>query len=482
MYKASYYTRVVLNAKDILLFNGFTGALVVLTPETFPLVEPFLGQSRSLDAGVGLDKWDPPHFDLVEIKEPTRGLIDELLKGGFFVSEDFDEQAAIRNRYNQRSQTAPLFIRITTTLDCNYNCYYCFEDKSKVQLTRSGCDSILNWTFLKIRSGGHKSLFTSWFGGEPMLNHEAIEYISKRIILHCKENSIHYSSAIISNGSLWPSDPLEFVHRCKIENIQFTLDGPPDHHRRRRRLKDKRAHGEDSFDAVIRLVDALYRDVKIVLRINVDPEIDDSVYELIPFFEAKGWLSEDSNLIIQLALIGPMNEHCASLDTKKFQEFRSRFQQIQTEFNRQISEKAASGAFQSEAGGPIPLNLPCSAVSQNSVIFGPDGLTYKCVLDIGDPSRAFGTVIEPRRRELSDVNLLKSIENSPSTVGSRAHPYLDYDPVAHERCGQCQYLPVCLGGCPKDQFEQNQFYLQERSEYWERNFETIVRARASSAI
>jgi hypothetical protein len=65
--------------------------------------------------------------------------------------------------------------------------------------------------------------------------------------------------------------------------------------------------------------------------------------------------------------------------------------------------------------------------------------------------------------------------------GAKAHPYHTYDAFSHQRCSQCQYLPVCMGGCPKTWFEGNEFYLARRSAYWEENFEGLIRLYAETA-
>ena len=68
------------------------------------------------------------------------------------------------------------------------------------------------------------------------------------------------------------------------------------------------------------------------------------------------------------------------------------------------------------------------------------------------------------------------------TVGSSAHDYSKYDPYTHERCSECQYLPVCMGGCPKTHFEGNELYIKRQSQHWENNFEHVIRNYADSMV
>ena len=52
---------------------------------------------------------------------------------------------------------------------------------------------------------------------------------------------------------------------------------------------------------------------------------------------------------------------------------------------------------------------------------------------------------------------------------------MHYDPCSHPSCSVCQYLPICMGGCPKTQFEHNKYYTDEFKRYWDANLDTILR-------
>lgn len=472
-FKASYYNRVVDHRSTVILFNGASGALVQLEAQTAALLQPFLGPGRPKTAGEGLADWHPVPFSVSDLPEEIRPLLRDFIEGGFFVSAALDEQQALRQRLRGGRHGTSLYARITTTMSCNYACYYCFEDKSATHLTRPGCDAILDWMRCQIDAHGYHAIFSDWFGGEPMLNPIAIDYLSERLIAEAEARGLHYESAITCNGSLWPEDARGFVCRNRIAKVQLTLDGTPAHHRRRRR--DRREGAEDSFDAIERVVDAICRDTKVVLRINVDPGMGDEVLDLIPFFEERGWLAEESRVSPYLALIGPMTAHCGQLDNGKFRDFRARFGALNQEFRSRLARPVLASVTPRLPPFPQPLSTPCSAVTGSSVIFGPDGRMYRCVLDVGHAAMAHDSLLP--------------VESAPAAgcCGSRArkppqeikpHPYLDYDPVGNTRCSQCQYLPVCLGGCPKDQFEKNAFYIEERGAYWESNLDDLLRMHA----
>ncbi len=68
----------------------------------------------------------------------------------------------------------------------------------------------------------------------------------------------------------------------------------------------------------------------------------------------------------------------------------------------------------------------------------------------------------------SSSSLLPILNNkSKSAEASAPHDYPSYDPFASSTCSQCRYLPNCLGGCPKEKFDDRQYYLGSICETWE---------------
>lgn len=483
-YKASYYTRAVADGPWTLLYNGVTSGLMRLPPDLSGEVAPFLGAARANTAGRGLAEWDPPRFEFDELPLSLREVFPEFLRGRFFVPADEDELEFLRRRNEFTRKNDPFLVTITTTLDCNFDCYYCYEDKSPVYLSRERCDQILSYIAEKIEDKGHGKLYTDWYGGEPMLNPDAIEYFSARAIEYCARQGIGYSSAMISNGTHWPEDARGFAERNRLNHVQITLDGPERHHNARRGYKKGHEQEQTSFDAVVATIDRLLGSTRIYLRINVDPGVGRSALELLDLFLEHGWLAPGAKLYPYLAPIGPMTEHCGFIGTsEKFQSFQEEFEEIKREFQRQVALHLDAKGVEHLQIYPATRRMNCAAVGDNSVVFGPDGLMYKCGLDVGIAEQAFDSLPPlseaPRQERRSSPFVI--LKESPA-VGSKAHPYHTYDPFTHDRCSQCQYLPICMGGCPKTQFEGNEFYLARRSAYWEENFEGLIRLYAETAM
>ncbi|MFN7963820.1 MAG: radical SAM protein [Thermoanaerobaculia bacterium] len=480
-FKASYYTRSVEHGPWTLLYNGVSSGLMRLPPDLARQLEPFLGGPRGNQAGRGLAAWAPPTFEPGELPPELAEIFTELLRGRYFVPAGEDELDFLRRRTAHTRAHEPFLVTLTTTLDCNFDCYYCYEDKSPVYLSRERCGQILRYIEDQIEAKGHRKLYTDWYGGEPMLNQDAIDYFTERALALCEKRGIGYSSAMISNGTLWPEDARGFIVRNRLNHVQITFDGPPRHHNVRRAFKPGHEQPESSFEAVAATVDRILGATRIYLRINVDPGVGRSALELIELFRERGWLRPEARFYPYLAPIGPMTEHCGFIgSSEKFQSFQDEFEGIKAEFQQQVAAYMDPKGIEHLQIYPSTRRMNCAAVGDNSVVFGPDGLMYKCGLDVGVRERAFDA-LPPTSTATRPSSGLKVLHEGPE-VGSKAHPYQTYDPYTHERCSQCQYLPVCMGGCPKTWFEGNEFYLKNRSAYWEESFEGLIRAYADAAV
>lgn len=480
LYKPSYYTREVPHGDWTLLFNGVSSGLLRLPKAVSELLAPFLGPRRSNKAGVGLADWRPRAFAVEELPPSLQGAFPDMLRARFFVPAEEDEIAHLRKRTQFFKQHGPFLVTITTTMDCNFDCYYCYEDKSPTYLSNQTCDRILEWIRGEVEAKGHETLYVDWYGGEPMLNQEAIEYFTQRALSYCDEVGIRYKASMVTNGSCWPEAAREFVERNKLWHIQISIDGPPRHHDVRRAFKPGHEQDRTSFEAVAATIDKILGAARIYLRINVDLGIGRSALEMVELFRERGWLRPEAHVYPYLASIGPMTDHCGFLgENKKVRDFQVEFDQIKQEFQRQVAMLIEPKKIEHLQYYPNTRGINCAAVAPNSVMFGPDAKMYRCSLDVGFPERSHGTLGERPVEPAAGVPL--KVLHDGARAEPTAHPYDDYDPYSHPRCSQCQYLPICMGGCPKTHFENNEFYIQRQSQHWENNFEAMIRSYADAS-
>lgn len=132
---------------------------------------------------------------------------------------------------------------------------------------------------------------------------------------------------------------------------------------------------------------------------------------------------------------------------------------------------------------PQALKIPCGAVARNSIIFGPDGLMYKCPHELGFHDRSQShvqSVTISGKRSLPVLPTAKLSAGSKQTKGP--FDYYSYDPFSAPTCSKCKYLPICLGGCPKTQFEQRQDEIDANKRYWDMSLDPMITAFADSLL
>jgi uncharacterized protein len=466
-YRASYYNFYVPNDQDQLVFNGVTSALLKLPSPLFEQLKPYLGNNRDRKAGEGFRSWEPPVFYADTLPPEISGILPALTEAGIFIPADDNERLALQTSYKAYRTHAPFFVTITTTLDCNMRCYYCYQKDGELEsMSTAICDSIIGWSKSEIEKHGYKRIYVDWYGGEPMLNKGVIEQYSRALIPYCDDNGVIYKASMICNGTAWPADPQKFIEENRIMSIQFSLDGPEQHHNKRRGLlkNAKDATGRTaSFDEVINTIDSLVGHTKIYLRINVDPWIGRECLDVLDLFARKGWLEPDTKIYPYVAIINTMTEHCGFIGkSEKFRAFDTEFDEIQREFYSMLRQYRDEKSFEVVQYFPNRVKINCAAVSDNAVTFGPNGLMYKCGLDVGDAHRAHDSIT--------------GLNEEPSETQRLSPDRWDkYDPFTHPRCSECQYLPICMGGCPKAQIERDESQIRAQSAFWENNFDRIIR-------
>ncbi|RVL70415.1 SPASM domain-containing protein [Sinorhizobium meliloti] len=474
LFRASYYNLLVQNGSTTLLFNGVTSSLLALDRATATAVMPLLANERSRTAGVGYNDWRPPTICAADLPGSFADRLPELIEAGVFVPASIDERDALRSSYARSRARAPLFVTITTTLDCNMRCYYCYQkDGNLEQMSFDTCDNIIEWTKEQLKAAGHPKLYVDWYGGEPMLNKAVIERYTAAITAHCDRLGVEYKASMLCNGTAWPDDARGFVARNRLRSIQFSLDGPERHHNKRRGLIDPngRPGRTASFGEVVGLIGRLIGSTKIYLRVNVDPYIGRDALELIDICASRGWLDNKTRFYPYLAVINAMTDHCGFLGkSPKFKAFESEFDDIQAEFYTALRRYRDEKSLEVVQYFPTRVTINCAAVSDNAIVFGPNGLAYKCGLDVGDHHRAHGA-----------LGSNGAVDGSIQADALPVDRWQKYDPFSHPRCGECQYLPVCMGGCPKAQIDKDAAQIQMQSAFWENNFDRIIREYYAAA-
>jgi uncharacterized protein len=133
--------------------------------------------------------------------------------------------------------------------DCNMRCRYCFGDTGAFSGSRglmpveTGMKAV---DFLLRHSGGRHSLEIDFFGGEPLMNFDAVRQLVAYGRQREKECGKRIRFTITTNGLLLDAGKEAFINE-HMDNVVLSVDGRPEVHDAMRAA----AGGRGTYDAVM---------------------------------------------------------------------------------------------------------------------------------------------------------------------------------------------------------------------------------------
>lgn len=358
---------------------------------------------------------------------------------GFFISKDTDELEIVKQQFlSSRYKNDILGLNVVPTLLCNLRCPYCFEGKAQVirnckTMSREVENAVVD--YITRISRDKKGVQIDWFGGEPLLAIGAIERISSQIIPRLDQAGIEYHSVLTTNGTLLKPGVVNLLHKYKVFLLQVTVDIPSS------TKQDKQ--GEDTLDRVLDNVSIAAEKFKIYIRINLT---QDNESEFIRLYD--GFIRRKLHRRLRSIGIANVSEPECARDGCGTRHIP---QQSYLKILRRETARAKALGLPFMAFIPLTKasNGGCAATGNSSATIGPDGLLYKCVVDLGLVDRAYGSIF--LKRPVKFNNLI---------------PWLNYDGFQYDMCKKCPVLPQCGGGCPHKRLFQSGKLKDDDHCYW----------------
>lgn len=325
----------------------------------------------------------------------------------------------------QRTDTKHMHLTIAPTMDCCFSCHYCFEQyKSGSYMTEDVMDSIVKF----LNANEHRPEYKlTWFGGEPLMAPSQIEQLYNKLVLNYKKP---ISSNIITTGFHINADVVRVMQTIGIDQIQITLDGLKNTHN-----KIKFTSGcDDVFAKVLKNIELVLSttDIHVLIRVNLTKEnaneYVDLYHQLLHLFERY------HNIGISPAFVMDRGACCpSSKDDSLFFTHKDAAQFVLDLHNTYHIHSPFLRY-------PSHFFNECAIRNPSSISFDPEGYAYKCWEVIGNKEYAIGK-----------LNAIGEVENMNHTVLNR-HLY-GADPMENAVCVNCEYLPICHGGCPIQRIE-----------------------------
>ena len=306
-------------------------------------------------------------------------------------------------------------LTIAPTIQCNLRCPYCFEvSKPKSIISYEICNDIFE--FIK-RNSDNSFVNLTWFGGEPLLAIDRMEYILQRLELNNIKINFH---SIITNATLLRGKVLDVFERFPLNHIQITFDGVKDNHDKLRVYPT----GKGSFDVIMCNLDEFVVRCPssfISIRVNVGKHNSHDYFEFKETIARR--YPKAANIYVYPGILRGDND--CGYKTNFFST-----KELST-FHTSLSRNDGNVFF------PTSICKGCIATQSNSFVIGPKGELYKCLEDIGIREREIGSVVDDKFRNSS---LFKRYMIHGTFVNDK-------------RCLGCSILPICSGGCPRSRLE-----------------------------
>ncbi|WDF56224.1 radical SAM/SPASM domain-containing protein [Mucilaginibacter sp. KACC 22063] len=382
----------------------------------------------------------------MEIHYLDTNVIDTLIYNGMIISKNIDEFDAVAERANSNreicEQSDTLFMVISPTNTCNMNCPYCYQgDKTPTNsdtkyLGEENMEA-LKKMIAKVVYEPHATPITKirieWFGGEPLIRKKVIEEFSDFVINLATANNIDYRASIITNGTLLDAKTYEILEKCKVENIQITIDGSKKMHDSLRFY----ISGKGTYDKIMENLALMPPDkFKVTIRINGDKAVFDNLDEMFNDFEENGlWPQRANEINYEWApkfynFLGYNQDKDVYYTSYQYQKSKEDFALLKL---KKYNEWANKNGFKNKklrVAYPSFAEFYCGTVeSPNSISVDDGGYLHKCYNTINDKSH--------RTQHVTDFD----------PYGSGMDHYKKFDKTKAADCRTCKVLPICEESC-----------------------------------
>lgn len=300
-------------------------------------------------------------FDAIASRD--RKMLQSLAKKWFFVPENahdktiagFVKQSLCGDGICMPGKLS--FVTILTTTECSAKCPYCYEHGT-VKKTMSHGTAVKTANYIIKNVGNQTDL--KWFGGEPLMNTDAIDTISGMVT----DAGIEIRSDITTNGYyLDRVTDYQIVDIWNLKTAQVTIDGTEPVHNRIKGLPDAY---RKSVRSIERLADL---GVRVAVRMHMTENNFDDLSALVK--ELGSRFSSRRNIYMYAS---PLYEGLGKDYTYMSEESKKEFYRKYAEIDQMIHESGADHG----RGVPKVRAFHCMADNRKSIVVTPDGKLTPC--------------------------------------------------------------------------------------------------------
>ena len=391
--KESYYNNYIEIEENVLIYNSFFNTYLLLNKNHNKILKK--------------------NFKTINnIKECNKVLYQLLLDNGMIVNNEVNEIELYNNeRIKRRFSSSHYDLMLNPTLDCNLNCWYCYEEHiSGSKMTNSIINRTIEHLKNKYKSEPFKTLTVSFFGGEPLLKtRSVVNPLIEQIINFANNNNIITDFGFTTNGTIITNDFLSLIKETST-NFQITIDGDKTTHNKIRGFKNNKE--SNSYDIIIsnikKIVDKLNR-YKITLRINYDAKTLKNAHKIIDNLK----FIPNSKLKYNLEKV--WQEDIDNIDSNEL---------------KLLTEKINNEGYSVDVTELNRSDYVCYADNYNQALINYDGSVFKCTARDFTKENAEGYLNDKGEIIWETERLTKRLYSKTPTI-----------------CKECKLLPSCPGIC-----------------------------------
>lgn len=351
-YKFSKFNHCVYNKHgDLLTYNSYSNCMVKIK-------------------GTKVDKIKTSIDSKCAVVDLNDRDINILKDEGIIVPVNENESEKLKIRYQEIINNGSLAFTILPTEQCNFRCKYCNEPFKKKNMPKSIQDGLIKYLRKNIRK--YNRLDMAWFGGEPLLAANEIEYMTRNFLEICKAYRIPYTANITTNGYLLTPEMIKRMIKCHVTSYQVTIDGLENTHDFQKPL----AGGGKTYQTVIQNLRDIRDNVKtkmirIIIRTNITKEIYNQFDQYLDFYQKEFGDDERFSFFFRPA----MDWGGESVKTISDQLIGD---DVIDSIYKKIIETEKLRRFDSHRGFFATGGTVCAAAKLNFFTLEPDGKVHKC--------------------------------------------------------------------------------------------------------
>jgi uncharacterized protein len=259
-----------------------------------------------------------------------------------------------------------------------------------------------------------KRIALTFYGGEPLLNPEALRTIASSLKTACLEVGLGFSFGLITNGTLLEPSLVDELAGLGLAGAKVTLDGDRAAHDARRPF----GNGRGSFDDILARVEAVVDRTGVEIGCNVDDDNEPGIMALLDELVRRGLARRIRKITFKPVSPSPADRRGLAPTA---------------ELSCGWAEPAAMRRLAGLRAAAIARGLPveegigahvCDALSgDDAFAIDPTGVLYRCAGFVGHPEFSAGDIGGASRDD-----------------GLRSGQW--------RRCADCPLVPLCGDGCP----------------------------------